>query len=105
FRSVSDTVKRWNAPLRAEVRAVTALKFTDEAGRVAATAPVSVIDGIPRSLAEATNGVETWQWWLVLHRPALQQADGGLKLIADQREMLTRQLGDISDRIDAVAVS
>jgi hypothetical protein len=105
FEVVSDTVKRWNATLRAEVRAVTALKFTDDTGRVAATAPVAVVDGMPKPLAEATNELETWQWWLVLHRPALEQADRGLKLIGDQREMLAQQLGDISTRMEAVGIS
>lgn len=105
FDDVSDTVKRWNATLRAEVRAVTALKFTDDTGRVAATAPVAVVDGMPKPLAEATDELETWQWWLVLHRPALEQADRGLKLVGDQREMLAQRLGDVSTRMGAVGIS
>jgi hypothetical protein len=99
---VTDTAKRWNAPLREAVRAATALKFADDAGRVVATAPVAVVDGMPQPLAVTTNHIEPWQWWLVLHRSALKQADEGLNLVIEQRKMLAHHLGDISTRIDSV---
>jgi hypothetical protein len=98
-------VKRWNATLRAEVRAITALKFTDDSGRITASIPVAVIDGMPGPLAEATNHIEAWQWWLVLHRPDLELADRGLKLLVDEKDLLSQQVGDISKRIDGVRLS
>lgn len=105
FDIVSDTVKRWNTPLRAEVRAVTALKLTDDSGRMTASVPVAVIDGMPRSLADATSGFEAWQWWLILNRPALEQAEQGLKLVVDQWDLLTRHLDDVSKDLKAVGTS
>jgi hypothetical protein len=60
FDIVSETVKRWNGPLRAEVRAITALKLTDDSGRMTANIPVAVIGGMPKPLAEATSGIEAW---------------------------------------------
>jgi hypothetical protein len=105
FEIVSETVKRWNAPIRAEVRAVTALKLTDDSSRITANIPVSVIDGMPKPLAEATNEIEAWQWWLVLHRPTLEQADRGLKLIVDQKDLLSEHVSDVSTRLGAVWLS
>jgi hypothetical protein len=105
FNVVSDTVKRWNTTLRAEVRTITALKFTDDSGRLTASIPVAVIDGMPGPLAEATNHIEAWQWWLILHRPNLEQADQGLKLLVDQKDLLSQKVGDISRRIEGVGLS
>ena len=102
---VSDAVKRWSPLLREAVRAVTALKFTDDSGHVTATAPVAVVDGMPQPLAEVTSDIESWQWWLVLHRPALEQADRGLNLVLNQRDALARYMGDVSTRMDAVGTS
>jgi hypothetical protein len=102
FKTVSETVKRWNAALRTEVRAVTALKLTDDSGRMSASVPVSVVDGMPKSLAEATSSVEPWQWWLILNRPALEQTDRGLKLVVDEWDLLNRHISDISQHADAV---
>ena len=95
-------MKRWNTPIRDAVRAVTALKFTDASGRVTASVPIAVVDGIPKSLAEVTNDIEPWQWWLVLNRPALMWTEHGLRLIADKQDMLAGYLGDISAGIAAV---
>jgi hypothetical protein len=85
FDVVSDAVKRWNSPLREAIRAITALKLTDDAGRTAASVPVAVVDGMPQPLALATSHIESWQWWLVLHSPELKQADEGLTLILEKR--------------------
>lgn len=97
---VSDAVDRWNIPLREAVRSATALKFG-----AAANVPVDVVDGMPEPLAQAADHIEPWQWWLVLHRPALEQADNGLKLILDETHMLAGYLPDISERAEAIAVS
>ena len=105
FSIVSDTVKRWNTTLRTEVRGITALKFTDDSGRITASIPVSVIDGMPVPLAEATNHIEAWQWWLILHRPNLEQADQGLKLVVDRKDLLAQQVGDISRKLEGVRLS
>jgi hypothetical protein len=105
FDVVSETVKRWNVPLRSEVRAVTALKLADDSGRTTANIPVAVIDGMPNPLAEATSDLELWQWWLVLHRPALEQADQGLKLIVDQKDVLSQFVSDVPSRIDSISLS
>ncbi len=102
FKIVSDTVKRWNAPLRTEVRAVTALKLTDDSNRISTSVPVAVVDGLPKSLAEATSNFEAWQWWLILHRPALEQADRGLKLLVDEWDLLNQHISDVSQHADAV---
>jgi hypothetical protein len=102
---VRDAVERWNAPLREAVRSATALKFADGLGRVVANVSVDVVDGMPRPLADATHDVEPWQWWLVLHRPALEQANQGLKLIIDEKDMLANHLADVSARIGAMEVS
>jgi hypothetical protein len=59
FEVVSETVKRWNDPLRKLVRAVTALKLADESGRTTANVPVAIIDGLPNPLAEVTSEIET----------------------------------------------
>ena len=102
---VSAAVKRWSPLLREAVRAVTALKFTDDSGHVAAAAPVAVIDGMPQPLAELASDFEPWQWWLVLHRPRLEQADHGLSLVLDQRDVLAPYLGDVSAQMEAVRTS
>jgi hypothetical protein len=99
---VSETVKRWNTPLRTEVRAVTALKLTDETGRPTASVPVSVVDGMPRSLADATAHVSPLEWWLALHRPALETANKGLQLLVDNDSLLAQQIPDFCNRLEAV---
>jgi hypothetical protein len=102
---VAETVNRWNKPLRDAVRAATALKFTHDSGRVAATVSVEVIDGMPAPLAEGVVDIEPWQWWLVLNRPALMRSDQGLKLIEDHKNMLDNYLGDIAKEVDAIGTS
>ena len=64
-----------------------------------------MIDGMPKPLADATEEIEAWQWWLVLHRPALEQADSGLKLIIDQKDRLSQHIADVSTRMGAVWLS
>ena len=105
FDIVSETVKRWNDTLRKQVRAVTALKLADDSGRTTSNVPVAVVDGLPNLLADATKEIETWQWWLVLHRPTLEQADRGLKLIDDQKDLLSNHISDVSTRMGAVWLS
>jgi hypothetical protein len=56
-------------------------------------------------LAEVTSDIEPWQWWLVLHRPALEHADHGLNLVLGQRDVLARYMGDVLTRMDAVGIS
>ena len=99
---VMETVKRWNVGLRDAVRATTALKLSGDSGRPAVSIQVSVVDGMPQPLAEATSDVEQWQWWLVLFAPALAEARDGLGIIAGQREMLAARLGDIADEMASV---
>ena len=103
--AVAETVKRWNVGLREAVRATTALKLSGDSGRAAASVPVSVADGMPQPLAEATSDVEQWQWWLILFAPALAEARDGLGVIAGQRAMLADHLGDIGDEMDSVESS
>ena len=99
---VSETVKRWNVALRDAVRGATALKLSGDSGRAVASVPVSVVDGMPRPMAEATSDIEPWQWWLILNAPALATAREGLRIIADERDMLARHLGDIADEMASV---
>ena len=102
---VSETVKRWNAPLRAEVRAVTALKLADNSGRSIANVPVAVIDGMPKPLAEVTSEIKEWQWWLVLQHRVLKNADEGLKLILENKYMLSEHLDDFATPFNAVSTT
>jgi hypothetical protein len=60
---------------------------------------------MPEPLAEAVSHIQPWQWWLVLYRPALEQADQGLKLIVDQSEMLANYLPDTSKGVEAIETS
>jgi hypothetical protein len=98
--TVVETVKRWNQPLRTEVRAVTALSLPDGTG-----VPVAVIDGMPKPLADATGHIETWQWWLAFHRPALEQTDHGLQFLLNEKDFLTQHLGDAARNMDSIGSS
>ena len=100
--AVGETVKRWNVGLRDAVRGATALKLSGDSGRAVASVPVSVVDGMPRPMAEATSDIEPWQWWLILNAPALATAREGLRIIADERDMLARHLGDIANEMASV---
>ena len=102
---VSETVKRWNAPLRAEVRAVTALKLPDEFGRPSVTIHVAVTDGMPKPLADQTNDFTEWQWWLVLQRRSLKQAIEGLDLLVKNKDMLAKGLDNLEMPFDSVSTS
>jgi hypothetical protein len=82
---VEGAVKSWREILRQAVRDTTALKFTDETGKSVASVPIKVVAGLPQPFAEATSDLDTWKWWLVLHRPELEQADLSLKLVIDKR--------------------
>jgi hypothetical protein len=104
FDIVDDTVSRWNGALRSEIRTITALKLTND-GRTIANVPVSVVDGMPKPLAELTKEIEAWQWWLVLHRSVLEQADRGLNLVVEQKELLSKHVPDVSTRMGAVWLS
>ncbi|SRR6266436_2016057 len=104
-REVVEAVNRWNGPLRAEVRALTALKLTDDSGRSSTKLPVAIIDGMPKPLADVTGEIEPWQWWLVLNRPALELADHGLKLLIEQEKLLSQHVGEVPTRIGAVWLS
>jgi hypothetical protein len=97
---VSDAVDRWNVPLREEVRSITALKL-----KVGTNVSIDVVDGMPGPLAKAVSDFEPWQWWLVLNRPALEQADQGLKLVIENSEMLANYLPDTSKGVEAIGVS
>jgi hypothetical protein len=50
-----DTVRRWNAPLRAEVRAVTALKLAKESGRTVDNIPVDVTETLQTERSTTKN--------------------------------------------------
>jgi hypothetical protein len=102
FDIVDDTVSRWNGALRSEIRTITALKLTNDGGTIA-NVPVSVVDGMPKPLAELTKEIEAWQWWLVLHRSVLEQADRGLNLVVEQKELLSKHVPE-ADHVDATVV-
>src|SRR5262245_33973943 len=72
---------------RDEVHSTTALKF-----KRCMRVPIDVVDGMPGPLAEAMSDIQPWQWWIVLYRPALEQADQALKLIINESEMLANYL-------------
>lgn len=100
---VSGTVKRWNSVLRTEVRAATALKLSDDNGQT--TVPVTVIDGIPTALAEVTDQIDAWRWWLALHRPALERTREGLQFMLEQADVLADHLGETAESMEGVATS
>lgn len=100
--SVLQAVARWNQTLRQEVRAVTGLRLGEEHGGGRTNVPVIVADGIPAPLADAAEGVESWQWWLALHRPELEQGVYGLDLVTESASMLAQRLGNISDGLAGV---
>lgn len=101
-KAVSDAVRRWNSVLRDAVRGITALRLSDDSTQSATTIPISVVDGLPRPLASATEDVEGWEWWLVLNGPALKQAREGLALILSTKEMLSVHLPETSTKINSV---
>ena len=98
--TVAETVKRWNLALRSEVRAATALTL-----RNSTSVPVAVIDGMPKPLADVTDHIESWQWWLALHRPTLEQTDQGLQFLFSQKDFLTHHFGDAARNMDSVSNS
>jgi len=59
YNMVLETVKRWNPLLRAEVRAMTALKLVDDSSRSSVSIQVSVVDGMPKPLAAVTSDLQT----------------------------------------------
>ncbi len=100
-RRVEEAAVRWNAPTREAVRAASALRLRSETKR-GGSVTVSVVDGMPAPLAEATNDLEKWEWWLVVNGPALQRAREGLEIVAGERGVLEGQLGDVGDDLAAV---
>ena len=89
--------------LRTEVRAATALKLSDDNAQT--TVPVTVIDGIPTALAEVTDQIDTWRWWLALHRPALERTREGLQFMLEEADILAHHLGETAKSMESVATS
>lgn len=94
--TVLEAVKRWNQILRTEIRSATALSLPD-----GASVPVAVIDGMPKPLADATSHIETWQWWLAIHRPTLERTEQSLQFLINEKSFLTQHLGDAARNMDS----
>ena len=60
---------------------------------------------MPGPLAEMTDDIRSWQWWLILNDSALQTAQKGLDIVLRDRAMLRDHLGDVSGDIGAVESS
>jgi hypothetical protein len=93
---VKRAFKQWNLILRDYLRNETALRLS--VGEEAQTVAVQITDGLPRPLDSVLSGCEA-EVWLLLHRPLIEKAHGGLLAIEGGWEkplpVWAPQLGDI----------
>lgn len=91
--AVERTLKHWNTVLRDLLRSETALRLT--VGDESHSVPIRVVDGMPRSFANALGYFEGVEW-LILNRPLVEAASHGAGFMELHADKVRSLLGDSS---------